>query len=70
MSQAAKEIHKKEKQIMKKCGTKMNGKDARSENLRIIKKQWLDKLRYKKVKLEKYIEKGNRKKYNIMFQQD
>ena len=55
---------------MKKCGTKINGKDARSENLRIIKKQWLDKLRYKKVKLEKYIEKGNRKKYNIMFQQD
>ena len=61
---------KKEKRIMKKRGTKMNGKEATSENLRIIKKQWLDKLRYKKVKLEKYIEKGNRKKHNIMFQQD
>ena len=53
---------------MKELGTKMNGKGATSKNLRIVKEQWLDKLRYKKVKLEKCIEKRNRKKHNIMFQ--
>ena len=52
---------------MEELGTKMNGKEAISKHLRIVKKQWLDKLRYKKVKLEKYIEKSNRKKHNIMF---
>ena len=56
---------------MKELGPKMNGsyKKATSKNLRIVKEQWLDKLCYKKVKLEKYFEKHNRKKYN-MFQQD
>ena len=44
---------KKEKRIMKELGTKMSGKEATSKNLRIVKEQWLDKLRYKKVKLEK-----------------
>ena len=53
---------------MKELGTKMKGKEAASKNLRIIKEQWLDKLRYKKVKMEKYIEKRNQKKHNIMFQ--
>ena len=52
---------------MKEHGTKMNGKEATSKNLRIVKEQWLDKIRYKKVKLKKYIEKRNRKKHNIMF---
>ena len=59
---------KQEKWIMKELGTKMKGKEATSKNLRIIKEQWLDKLRYKKVKMEKYIEKRNQKKHNIMFQ--
>ena len=58
---------------MKELGTKMNGsyKKATSKNLRIVivKEQWLDKLCYKKVKLEKYFEKRNRKKCN-MFHQD
>ena len=52
---------------MKELGTKISGKEATSKNLRIIKEQWLDKLRYKKMKLEKNIEKGNRKKHNIIF---
>ena len=55
---------------MKELGTKMNGKEATSKNLRIAKEQWLDKLRHKKVKLEKYIEKHNWKKHNTMFQRD
>ena len=53
---------------MKEIGTKINGKEATSKNLRIVKEQWLDTLYYKKVKLEKYIEKHNRDKHNIMFQ--
>ena len=48
----------------------MDGKEVTSGNLRAAKEQWLDKLRYKKVKLDKYAEKGNRKKDNIMFQKD
>ena len=38
---------KEEKRIMKELGTKLNGKEITSENLRIVKEQWLDKLCYK-----------------------
>ena len=55
---------KKEKRIMKELGTKINGKEATSKNLRIVKEQWIEKLCYKKVKLEKY--KRNRKRHNII----
>ena len=55
---------------MRELGTKMNDKEATSKNLRIVKEQWLDNICYKKVKLEKYIQKRNRKKHNIMFQRD
>ena len=44
---------------MKELGTKMNSK-ATSKNLRTVKE----------MKLEKYIEKRNRKKHNIMFRRD
>ena len=37
---------KKEKRIMKVFGTKINGIEATSKSLRIVKEQWLDKLRY------------------------
>ena len=37
---------------MKELGMKMNGKEVTSKNLRTVKEQWLDKLCYKKVKLE------------------
>ena len=45
-------------------------KEATTCNLRIVKEQWVDKLRYKEVKLEKYMEKWKRKLDNIMFQKD
>ena len=61
---------KKEKRIMKELATKMSGKVATSKNLRTVKEQWLDNFRDKKVKLEKYIEKRNRRKHKIMFQRD
>ena len=48
----------------------MNGKKVTPNNLKMAKEQWLDKLRYKKIKLVKFIEKHNRKKDNIMFQKD
>ena len=48
----------------------MNGQEVTPKNLRVVKEQWLDKLCYKKVKLEKWVEKRNRKKDNILFQKD
>lgn len=61
---------KREKKILKELAEKINGNETTSKNLRIFREQWLDKLRYKKIKLEKFIEKRNRKKDNIMFQRD
>ena len=46
------------------------GKELTSNNLRTAKEQWIDKLRYKNVKLEKYIEKRKRKQESIKFQRD
>ena len=37
---------KKEKEIIKHLRTNMNGKEVTPQNLRILKEQWLDKLRY------------------------
>ena len=48
---------------MKESETKINGKEATSKNLRTVKEQWVDKLHYEKVKLEKYSEKRSRKKH-------
>ena len=59
----------KEKKILKELKEKTH-KEAATCNLRIVKEQWVDKLRYKKVKLEKYMEKSKRKLDNIMFQKD
>ena len=59
----------REKKILKELKEKMH-KEATTCNLRIVKEQWADKLRHKKVKLEKYVEKRKRKLDNIMFQKD
>ena len=61
---------KKEKEILRELKTNMNGKEITPNNLKMAKEQWLGKLRYKKIKLVKFIEKRNRKKDNIMFQKD
>ena len=61
---------KREKEIINQLRASMDGKEVTSGNLRAAKEQWLDKLRYKKVKLDKYVEKGNKKKDNIMFQKE
>ena len=61
---------KKEKEILRALKTNMNGEEVTPNNLKMAKEQWLDKLRYKKIKLIKFIEKRNRKKDSIMFQKD
>ena len=45
-------------------------KDTTNYNLRNAKEQWLEKLRYKKIKLAKCEEKRRRKQDNIIFQRD
>ena len=61
---------KKEKEILREFKMNMNGNEVTPNNLKMAKEQWLDKLRYKKIKLVKFIEKCNRKKDNIMFPKD
>ena len=53
--------------ILKQLKVQM-GKELTSNNLRITKDQWTDKVRHKKVKLDKYIEKRKRKANNMLFQ--
>ena len=59
---------KKEKEISKQLKVQI-GNELISNSLKIAKEQWIDKLRYKKVKLEKCIEKRKRKQDN-KFQRD
>ena len=47
---------KKKKEILKQLKVQV-GKELLSNNLKIAKELWIDKLRHKKVKLEKCIEK-------------
>ena len=51
---------KKEKEILKQLKVQV-GKEVTSNSLKIAKEQWIVKLKYKKVKLEKCIEKRKRK---------
>ena len=46
------------------------GEELTANNLKIAKDQWIDKLRYRKIKLKKCIEKGKRKQENITFQRN
>ena len=49
---------------------KLNDVQLNSQKLRMVKEEWINKLRYKKVKIHKYIEKRNRIQDNIMYQLD
>ena len=60
---------KKRKEIIKELRVLIE-KDTTNYNLRNAREQWLDKLRYKKIKLAKCEEKRRRKQDNIMFHQD
>ena len=56
-----------EKEIIKELRV-MIEKDATNYDLGNAREQWLDKLRYKKIKLAKCEEKRRRKEDNTMFQ--
>ena len=60
----------KEKAILGNLEAKLNDVQLNSQKLRMVKEEWIDKLRYKKVKMQKYIEKRNRIQDNIMYQRD
>ena len=59
----------KEKVILKELRNKSR-KDGTNSDLRNMKERWLDSVRYKKIKLQKCMEKRRRKQDNIMFQRD
>ena len=52
---------KKKKEILKQLKVQM-GKELTSNSLRIAKEQWIDKLRYKQVKLENISERERESK--------
>ena len=60
---------KKEKEMIKELRVLIE-KDTTNYNLRHAMEQWLNKLRYKKIKMAKCEEKRRRKQDNIMFQRD
>ena len=60
----------KEKAVLGNLKAKLNDVQLNSQKLRMVKEEWIDKLRYKKVKMQKYIEKRNRIQDNIMYQRD
>ena len=60
-------VTKKAKEVIKELGVLIE-KDTTNYNLRNARKQWLHKLRYKKIKLAKCEEKWRKKQDNIMFQ--
>ena len=60
---------KKEKKVIKELRV-MIDKDKINYNLRNTREQWLDNLRYKKIKLAICEEKQRTKQDNIMFQRD
>ena len=60
----------KKKAILGNLKAKLNDVQLNSQKLRKVKEEWIDKLGYKKVKMQKYIEKRNRIQDNIMYQRD
>ena len=62
-------VTKKEKDIIQELKVLIE-KGTTNCNLRNARRQWLDKLRCEKIKLEKYEEKHRTKQDNIIFQRD
>ena len=48
----------------------MDGCEPATSTIRMYKEQWIDKLRYKKIKLQKMIERGKRIRDNATFERD
>ena len=60
----------KEKKLLKQLRTAMNGAEPTTSTLRMYKEIWIDKLRYKTIKLQKMIERGKRVMDNANFERD
>ena len=61
---------KKEKRILKELSANLEEGKTSTSNLRKAKEEWLDELRYKKVKLCKLVTKGKRIRNNAMFMEN
>ena len=61
---------RKEKAIIQNLKPKLNINNLGSKKLRIVKEEWIDRLRYKKIKMKKYIELKARIQDNIIYQRD
>ena len=61
---------RKEKASIQNLKTKLNINNLGSKKLRMVKEEWIDKLRYKKIQMKKYIERKARIQDNIMYQRD
>ena len=57
---------RKEKVVIQNLKTKLNINNLGARKLRMVKEKWIDKLRYKKIKMKKYIEWKARIQDNIM----
>ena len=60
----------KEKKILKQLKKTMNETELTTSILTKHKEKWIDKLRYKRVKLVKMIERGKRIMDNNIFERD
>ena len=60
----------KEKELLNELKKLMGGRDPTIRMLKQYKESWIDKLRYKNVKLQRFIEKGRRTMNNVNFERD
>ena len=63
-------VSRKEKAIIQNLKIKLNINNFGSKKLRMVKEEWIEKLRYNKMKMKKYMEQKVRRQDNIMYQRD
>ena len=61
---------KKEKKLLKQLTSSMDGLEPTTSTIRTHKEQWIGKLRYEKIKLQKMTERGKRIMDNAIFERD
>ena len=60
----------KERELLNELKKLMSRVDPTTRMLKVYKESWIDKLRYKKVKFQRFIEKGRRIMDNATFERD
>ena len=61
---------KKEKKLLKQLTSSVDCLEPTISTIRTYKEQWIDKLRYKKIKLQKMTERGERIMDNAILERD